>query len=70
MFFIVRSLRRVFVVADETENRLFNLNVRAIFEALNVALIVGNSIIIPHLRHAIEVLEQDEDDGIVVYPAM
>ena len=28
-----------------------------IIEALNVALVVGGSIVIPHLRHAIETLE-------------
>lgn len=34
-----------------------------IVEALNVALVVGGSIVIPHLRHAIEtldILEQEE----------
>ncbi len=29
----------------------------AIFDALNVALVVGGSIVIPHLRHAFETLE-------------
>jgi AhpD family alkylhydroperoxidase len=28
-----------------------------IYEALNVALIVGGSIVIPHLRHAVETLD-------------
>lgn len=34
-----------------------------IVEALNVALVVGGSIIIPHLRHAVETLEILEDEG-------
>lgn len=29
-----------------------------IFEAFNVALVVGGSITIPHLRHAVELLEE------------
>ncbi len=29
----------------------------AIHDALNVALVVGGSIVIPHLRHAFETLE-------------
>ncbi len=29
----------------------------AIYDALNVALVVGGSIVIPHLRHAFETLE-------------
>ncbi len=28
------------------------------FEALNVGLVVGGSIVIPHLRHAVEMLEE------------
>jgi len=28
------------------------------FEALNIALIVGRSITVPHIRHAVEILEQ------------
>ncbi|MCC5913152.1 MAG: carboxymuconolactone decarboxylase family protein [Balneolaceae bacterium] len=34
-----------------------------IVEALNVALVVGGSIVIPHLRHAIETLEMLEEEG-------
>jgi AhpD family alkylhydroperoxidase len=34
-----------------------------IIDALNVALIVGGSIFIPHLRHAIETLELLEKEG-------
>ncbi|MDZ7268557.1 MAG: carboxymuconolactone decarboxylase family protein [candidate division KSB1 bacterium] len=29
-----------------------------LYEAMNIALIVGGSIVIPHLRHAFEMLEQ------------
>lgn len=28
------------------------------FEAFNIALVVGGSIVIPHLRHAVETLEE------------
>ena len=28
------------------------------FEALNIALIVGGSISVPHIRHAVEILDQ------------
>lgn len=34
-----------------------------IVDALNVALVVGGSIVIPHLRHAIETLELLEQEG-------
>lgn len=34
-----------------------------IVDALNVALVVGGSIVIPHLRHAVETLELLEDEG-------
>lgn len=34
-----------------------------IVDALNVALVVGGSIVIPHLRHAIETLEILENEG-------
>lgn len=34
-----------------------------IVDALNVALIVGGSIVIPHLRHAAETLEFLEEEG-------
>lgn len=34
-----------------------------IIEALNVALVVGGSIVIPHLRHAVETLELLEEEG-------
>lgn len=36
-----------------------------IVDALNVALVVGGSIVIPHLRHAIETLEILEKEGIL-----
>lgn len=34
-----------------------------IVDALNVALVVGGSIVIPHLRHAVNTLEILEDEG-------
>lgn len=34
-----------------------------IIDALNVALVVGGSIVIPHLRHAVETLEILEQEG-------
>jgi AhpD family alkylhydroperoxidase len=34
-----------------------------IIEAMNVALMVGGSIVIPHLRHAVETLELLEEEG-------
>jgi AhpD family alkylhydroperoxidase len=34
-----------------------------IIDALNVALIVGGSIVIPHMRHAVETIELLEDEG-------
>ncbi len=34
-----------------------------IVDALNVALVVGGSIFIPHMRHAVETLEILEDEG-------
>lgn len=36
-----------------------------IVDALNVALVVGGSIVIPHLRHAVETLEILEEEGIL-----
>lgn len=36
-----------------------------IVDALNVALVVGGSIVIPHLRHAVETLEILEDEGVL-----
>ena len=36
-----------------------------IVDALNVALVVGGSIVIPHLRHAIDTLEILEQEGIL-----
>jgi AhpD family alkylhydroperoxidase len=33
------------------------VNDHEIFEAFNVALVVGGSIVIPHLRHAVETLD-------------
>ncbi len=34
-----------------------------IVEALNIALVVGGSIVIPHLRHAVNTLEILEEEG-------
>ena len=34
-----------------------------IVDAMNVALIVGGSIVIPHMRHAVETLEFLEEEG-------
>jgi AhpD family alkylhydroperoxidase len=34
-----------------------------ILDAMNVALIVGGSIVIPHLRRAVETIEMLEDEG-------
>jgi len=34
-----------------------------IIDALNVALVVGGSIVIPHMRRAVEVLEMLEEEG-------
>lgn len=36
-----------------------------IVDALNVALVVGGSIVIPHLRHAVKTLEILENEGIL-----
>lgn len=36
-----------------------------IVDALNVALVVGGSIVIPHLRHAIKTLEILDEEGIL-----
>ncbi len=36
-----------------------------IVDALNVALVVGGSIVIPHLRHAIATLELLEKEGVL-----
>ena len=35
-----------------------------IVDALNVALIVGGSIVIPHLRRAVSVLDELEEEGV------
>lgn len=40
-------------------------NKAEIVDALNVALIVGGSIVIPHLRHAVETLEFLEEEGVL-----
>ncbi|MDX1645177.1 MAG: carboxymuconolactone decarboxylase family protein [Thermoanaerobaculia bacterium] len=41
----------------------------ALYEAFNVALVVGGSIVIPHLRHAVDTLDQvrraDPDEAAV-----
>lgn len=34
-----------------------------IIDALNVALIVGGSIVIPHMRHAVDTVEMLEEEG-------
>jgi AhpD family alkylhydroperoxidase len=34
-----------------------------IIEAMNIALVVGGSIVIPHLRHAVETIETLEKEG-------
>jgi AhpD family alkylhydroperoxidase len=34
-----------------------------LFDALNVALVVGGSIVIPHLRHAVETLDMIRAEG-------
>jgi AhpD family alkylhydroperoxidase len=39
-----------------------------IVDALNVALIVGGSIVIPHFRHAVQTLEILEDEGTLTHP--
>ncbi|MDR8392499.1 carboxymuconolactone decarboxylase family protein [Aliifodinibius sp. S!AR15-10] len=36
-----------------------------IIDALNIALTVGGSIVIPHLRHAVETLELLENEGVL-----
>jgi AhpD family alkylhydroperoxidase len=38
-----------------------------IVDALNVALMVGGSIVIPHLRHAVDTLEFLEEEGLLSY---
>lgn len=37
-----------------------------IIDALNVALVVGGSIVIPHLRHAVATLEILEEEGTLI----
>jgi AhpD family alkylhydroperoxidase len=39
-----------------------------IIDALNVALIVGGSIVIPHFRHAVQTLEILEKEGTLTHP--
>lgn len=34
-----------------------------IVEAMNIALVVGGSIVIPHMRHAVETMELLEEEG-------
>lgn len=36
-----------------------------IIDALNVALVVGGSIVIPHLRHAVDTLEILQEEGLL-----
>lgn len=38
-------------------------NKAEIIDAMNVALIVGGSIVIPHLRHAVDTIEFLEEEG-------
>lgn len=33
-------------------------NQKQIYEAMNIGLVIGGSVVIPHLRHAFEVLDQ------------
>lgn len=40
-------------------------NKEEIVDALNVALVVGGSIVIPHLRHAVATLEILEEEGVL-----
>lgn len=36
-----------------------------IIDALNVALVVGGSIVIPHLRHSVSTIEALEEEGVL-----
>lgn len=36
-----------------------------VIDALNVALVVGGSIVIPHLRHAVETIEMLEKENLI-----
>ena len=36
-----------------------------IIDAMNVALVVGGSIVIPHLRHAVETIEMLKNEGML-----
>lgn len=36
-----------------------------IIDALNVALVVGGSIVIPHLRHSVSTIEDLEEEGLL-----
>lgn len=36
-----------------------------IIDAMNVALVVGGSIVIPHLRHAVETIEMLKNEGLL-----
>lgn len=40
-------------------------NKAEIIDSLNVALIVGGSIVIPHLRHAVDTLDFLEEEGLL-----
>jgi AhpD family alkylhydroperoxidase len=40
-----------------------------IVDAMNVALIVGGSIVIPHFRHAVKTLETLEQEGVLSVPS-
>ncbi len=49
---------------EQCANSGFSKN--EIVDALNVALVVGGSIIIPHLRHAVSTLEILESEGTLI----
>jgi AhpD family alkylhydroperoxidase len=45
------------------------VNREEFFEAFSVALVVGGSIVIPHLRRAVDFLDQLEGEGVHAGPA-
>ena len=45
------------------------VNREEFFEAFSVALVVGGSIVIPHLRRAVDFLDQLEGEGVHASPA-
>ena len=40
-----------------------------LYDALNVALVVGGSIVVPHLRHAVETLDLARQERVAASPA-